>query len=93
MVAHDHGQVWNHAEPAQSLGVSQPAIRRDLDLLTDGFMIRQPQPWHQNRSKRQVKSPKVCIRDRGLLHQFMPIAERLRAWPAAPARYTRDAAW
>jgi predicted AAA+ superfamily ATPase len=73
MVAHYHGQVWSNAPPAQSLGVSQPTIRRYLDLLTDVFMVRQIQPWHQNLSKRQVKSPKVYVRDSGLLHQLLGI--------------------
>ncbi|OFW17919.1 MAG: hypothetical protein A3H97_22680 [Acidobacteria bacterium RIFCSPLOWO2_02_FULL_65_29] len=73
MVAHYHGQVWNHAEPARSLGVSQPTIRRYLDLLTSVFMVRQLQPWHQNLAKRQVKSPKVYLRDTGLLHQLLGI--------------------
>ena len=73
MVAHYHGQVWSHAEPARSLGVSQPTIRRYLDLLTGVFMVRQLRPWHQNLAKRQVKSPKVYIRDSGLLHHLLGI--------------------
>ena len=73
MVAHYHGQVWNHAEPARSLGVSQPTIHRYLDLLTGVFMVRQLQPWHQNLAKRQVRSPKVYVRDSGLLHQLLGI--------------------
>ena len=73
MIAHDHGQVWNHAEPARSLGVSQPTVRRYLDLLTGVFMVRQLQPWHENLAKRQVKAPKVYVRDSGLLHQLLGI--------------------
>jgi predicted AAA+ superfamily ATPase len=73
MIAHDHGQVWNHAEPARSLGVSQPTIRRYLDLLTSVFMVRQLQPWHENLAKRQVKAPKVYVRDSGLLHNLLGI--------------------
>lgn len=73
MVAHYHGSVWSHAEPARSLGVSEPTIRRYLDLLTSVFMVRQLQPWHANLSKRQIKSPKVYIRDSGLLHQLLGI--------------------
>jgi uncharacterized protein len=73
MIAHYHGQVWNHAEPARSLGVSQPTVRRYLDLLTSVFMVRQLQPWHENLAKRQVKAPKVYIRDSGLLHQLLGI--------------------
>ena len=73
MVAHYHGSVWSHAEPARSLGVSEPTIRRYLDLLTSVFMVRQLQPWHANLAKRQIKSPKVYIRDSGLLHQLLGI--------------------
>ena len=71
MVAHYHGQTWNAAEPARALGVNPSTSRRYLDLLTDALMIRQLQPWHANLAKRQVKSPKVYVRDSGLLHQLL----------------------
>lgn len=70
MVAHYHGQTWNAAEPARAMGVNPSTSRRYLDLLTDALMVRQLQPWHANLGKRQVKSPKVYIRDSGLLHQL-----------------------
>ena len=73
MLAHYHGQTWNGAEFARSMGVSEPAVRRYLDLLTGLFMVRQLQPWHENLSKRQVKSPKVYLRDTGLLHALLGI--------------------
>jgi predicted AAA+ superfamily ATPase len=73
MVAHYHGQIWNSAEPARSLGVSESTTRRYLDLLTDAFMIRQLKPYHANLKKRQVKSPKIYVRDSGLLHQLLGI--------------------
>jgi predicted AAA+ superfamily ATPase len=73
MVAHYHAQTWSDSEPARALGVSQPTIRRHLDLLTDALMIRQLSPWHANLSKRQVRSPKVYVRDSGLLHQLLGI--------------------
>lgn len=73
MVAHYHGQIWNAAEPARALGVGESTTRRHLDLLTDAFMIRQLQPFHANLRKRQVKSPKVYVRDTGLLHQLLGI--------------------
>ncbi len=77
MVAHYHGNLWNAAEPARSLGVSEPTVRRNLDTLTGLFMVRQLQPWYENLGKRQVKSPKVYLRDSGLLHQLLGIrAER-----------------
>ena len=73
MLAHYHGNIWNAADPARSLGVSEPTVRRYLDLLTGLFMVRQLPPWHENLRKRQVKSPKVYLRDSGLLHQLLGI--------------------
>jgi len=73
MLAHYHGSVWNAAEPARSLGLSQPTVRRYLDLLTGLYMVRQLQPWHENLKKRQVKAPKVYLRDNGLLHTLLGI--------------------
>ncbi len=73
MVAHYHGQIWNGAEPARALGVSESTVRRYLDLLTDALVIRQLQPYFANLKKRQVKSPKVYVRDTGLLHQLLGI--------------------
>jgi len=74
MLAHYHGQVWNAADPARSLGVSEPTTRRYLDILSGVFMIRQLQPWHANLKKRQVKAPKIYFRDTGLLHQLLGIS-------------------
>jgi len=73
MLAHYHGQTWNAAEPARALGVSEPTTRKHLDLLTDAFMVRQLQPYLANIRKRQVKSPKIYIRDSGLLHSLLGI--------------------
>ncbi len=73
MIAHYHGQIWNGAELARSLGVSEHTVRGYLDLLTGTFIIRQLQPWFENLSKRQFKSPKVYVRDSGLLHALLSI--------------------
>ncbi len=73
MLAHYHGQTWNAAEPARALGVSESTARRHLDVLTDALVIRQLLPYHANISKRQVKAPKVYVRDTGLLHQLLGI--------------------
>lgn len=73
MLAHCHGQIWNAAPPARSLGVTEPTVRRYLDLLEGVFMVRQLQPWHANLKKRQVKSPKVYFRDTGVLHHLLGI--------------------
>ena len=75
MVAHYHGQIWNHADPARALGVSEPTVRRYLDLLTDALVLRQLQPWHANLRKRQVKAQKVYVRDTGLLHELLGIED------------------
>jgi len=74
MVAHYHAQVWSSAEPARSLGVSESTVRRYLDFLTDAYLLRQLQPWFENVGKRQVKSPKVYVRDSGLLHSLLGVS-------------------
>ena len=73
MVAHYHGQTWNAAEPARALGVSPGVVRRYLDILTDALTVRQLHPWFANVKKRQVKAPKVYVRDSGLLHRLLGI--------------------
>jgi hypothetical protein len=73
MLAHYHGQTWNAAEPARSLGVSEPTVRRYLDILSGVFMARRLLPWHANLKKRQVKAPKIYFRDTGLLHYLLGI--------------------
>lgn len=76
MVAHCHAQIWNGAELARALAVSEPSVRRYLDLLTGVFMLRQLPPWFENLGKRQVKAPKVYVRDSGLLHSLLGIQDR-----------------
>jgi hypothetical protein len=71
ILAHYHGGIWNAAEAARSLGVTEPTARRYLDLFAGLFMVRQLQPWHENLKKRQVKAPKVYLRDSGLLHALL----------------------
>ncbi len=71
MLAHSHGQIWNSAPFAGSLGASEHTMRKYLDILTGTYMVRQLQPWHVNIKKRQVKSPKFYIRDTGLLHSLL----------------------
>jgi uncharacterized protein len=76
MIAHYHGQIWNGAELARSLGVSEHTVRSYLDLLTGTFLLRQLQPWFENISKRQYKAPKVYVRDSGLLHALLATASQ-----------------
>jgi hypothetical protein len=73
MLAHVHGGLWKASDPARSLGVSEPTVRRYLDALTGVFMVRRLLPWHENLGKRQVKAPKVYLRDSGLLHELLGI--------------------
>jgi len=76
MVAHYHGQIWNAAELARALAVNESTVRRYLDLMTGVFMVRQVPPWFENLSKRQVKAPKVYVRDTGLLHALLGITNQ-----------------
>jgi len=76
MLAHYHGQIWSAAEMARALAVGEATVRRYLDLMTGVFMARQLQPWHENLGKRQVKAPKVYVRDTGLLHALLGISNQ-----------------
>ncbi|MBP6872550.1 MAG: DUF4143 domain-containing protein [Bacteroidales bacterium] len=67
MLAHYHGNIWNGSEFAHSIGTTEPTARRYLDIHSGAFVVNQLQPWHENLKKRQVKSPKVYIRDSVLL--------------------------
>ena len=80
LLAHYHGQTWNAAVPARSLGVSEPTVRKYLDFLTGLQLVRQLPPWHENLGKRQIKAPKVYIRDSGLLHYLWGVADTTALW-------------
>ncbi len=71
MLANSHGQIWNGAELGRAFGISHTTVRRYLDLLESVFMVRSLKPWYANIRKRQVKSPKIYIRDSGLLHALL----------------------
>jgi len=73
MVAHYHGQVWNAADFARSLGTSENTARRYLDILAGAYVVRVLPPWFENIRKRQVKAPKVYIRDSGILHTLLQL--------------------
>ena len=73
MVAHYQGQVWNAAEFARALGAGQATARRYLDILSGAYMVRVLPPWHENLKKRQVKAPKIYVRDTGLLHALLEL--------------------
>jgi len=73
MLAHSHGQLWNGNKIAGSIGVSAPTVRHYLDILENTFVVRRLLPYHANVKKRLIKSPKVYIRDSGLLHALLRI--------------------
>ena len=73
MLAHYHGQILNVAELSGAIGVAQATVRRYLDLLEQLFLVRQLRPWHANLDKRQVKRPKLYIRDPGLYHHMIGV--------------------
>lgn len=71
MMTSYHGNIFNASEIGRSLGLSGTTMRRYLDLLTGTFMLRQLQPWFENITKRQVKSPKIYFRDSGIFHTLL----------------------
>ncbi|MBW2072882.1 MAG: ATP-binding protein [Deltaproteobacteria bacterium] len=75
MLAHYHGQTWNASELARSMGLTDKTVRSYLDVLTGTFMVRQLQPWYENIGKRQVKAPKIYLRDSGILHGLLNLPD------------------
>lgn len=73
MLAHYHAQIWNGSELARAFGVSHHTVRHYLEALEATFMVRSLRPWNANISKRQVKSPKIYIRDSGILHRLLEV--------------------
>lgn len=89
MLAHVHGNILNLSELARSLDVSDATVRRYIDILAGTFMVRRLSAWHTNISKRQVKLPKVYIRDSGILHQLMGI----QSWETLQTHPKLGASW
>ena len=89
MVAHYHGQVWNAAEFARALGTAENTARRYLDILAGAYMVRVLPPWFENLKKRQVKAPKIYIRDSGLFHSLLQVSTlaNLRGHPKIGASW------
>lgn len=75
MCAHNQGQLLNYSKLGESLGLTHPTIRRYVDLLEQTFILRTILPFETNVKKRLVKSPKVFVRDSGLLHQLLAIPD------------------
>jgi predicted AAA+ superfamily ATPase len=89
MLAHYHGQIWNGAELARSMGVSEGTVRRYLEVLGGTYLVRRLPPWFANLSKRQYKSPKLYVRDSGLLHALLS----LESWSELSAHPKLGASW
>jgi len=89
MLAHYHGQTWNASELGRAMGISDKTVRTYLDLLTGAFMVRQLQPWYVNIGKRQVRAPKVYLRDTGLLHGLLSLPD----WASLLAHPRVGASW
>jgi predicted AAA+ superfamily ATPase len=89
MLAHVQASLLNASQLAQNLGVSVQTITRYIDLLVDLLLVRRLQPFHANIGKRLVKSPKVYIRDSGLVHTLLGIkdAEALQSHPIMGASF------
>ena len=75
MLSHYHGQTWKASALARAMGLSDKTVRSYLDILTGTYMIRQLQPWYANIKKRQVKAPKIYLRDPGILHSLLNIPD------------------
>jgi predicted AAA+ superfamily ATPase len=89
MVAHFHGGIWNAADFARALGCSENTARHYLDVLSGAWAVRVLQPWFENLAKRQVKSPKIYVKDSGILHALLDLEsqEQLRGHPKAGASW------
>ena len=83
MLSHFHGQIWNASEFARSLGTNDKTARRYLDILSGAYVVRVLPPWFENIGKRQRKSPKVYVRDSGLLHTLLGLEtmDQVRSHP------------
>lgn len=75
MLAHHHGQLWNASTIAGSLGITAPSVRHYLDILESTFMVRVLQPYSANLGKRLIKSPKIYLRDSGVLHTLLNLPD------------------
>ncbi|SDG14155.1 hypothetical protein SAMN04487996_115161 [Dyadobacter soli] len=89
MIAHSNGNLWNAEVFARSLGVSAPTVLRYANFLEGAYLIRKLQPWFVNAKKRLIKSPKIYIRDTGILHRLLNIAsfEHLQGHPGIGASW------
>jgi predicted AAA+ superfamily ATPase len=76
MLAHNQSELLNTANLARALAIDNKTVTRYLDLLVDLLLVRRLQPWHNNAGKRLVKSPKVYVRDSGIVHALLRLPTR-----------------
>ena len=83
LIAHNHGQHWNHSEAAKIVGVNYKTIQRHIEILKGAFILRELPPFHVNIRKRLRKAPKIYYRDSGLLHALLLVKhpEQLSSHP------------
>lgn len=89
MVAHYHGKTWNASEFARSLSVYIRDVNKYRDLLEGSFMIRVLPPWYENLGKRLIKSPRIYVRDSGILHFLLG----LMSFPQVSSHPIYGASW
>ncbi|MBK6859862.1 MAG: ATP-binding protein [Saprospiraceae bacterium] len=89
MLAHLHGQLLNLSTIANSLDISVPTVRRYIDFLESAFLVRRIHPWYKNSGKRLIKSPKIYIRDSGILHALL----RIETWYALQSHPSLGFSW
>lgn len=89
MLAHHHGQNWNHSETARTIGVSYKAVQRYVDLFKGAFLLRELPPYFVNTGKRLRKAPKLYLRDSGILHALL----MLRDFPQLQSHPRFGASW
>jgi len=89
MLAHNHGNMLNYSEIGTSLGITHHTVRHYVEVLAGTFMVRILEPWFENVGKRQIKTPKIYIRDSGLLHTLLGIHnnDELQVYPRLGASW------
>jgi len=80
MLALSNGQVWNASRIGQSLGISYHTVNAHVEFLESAFLVRRLVPFSGNLSKRLVKSPKIFVRDSGLLHALLGVTNERNLW-------------
>jgi uncharacterized protein len=89
IIAHKHGQYWNHSEAAEIISVSYKTIQRHIEILKGAYILRELPLFYTNIQKRLRKAPKIYLRDSGLLHALLLIQDqaKLSAHPSLGASW------